>query len=108
MARGRTKAVGELVGSIVGGWERRAGGPIERVILCWPEVVGECIARSARPVETEGKALIVEVRDAVWRDQLARFYTSKILRKLNRRLGGEVLAQIRFHVARDASHWEKP
>jgi hypothetical protein len=48
------------------------------------------------------------VRDAVWRDQLARFYTSKILRKLNRRLGGEVLAQIRFHVARDVSQWEKP
>jgi len=106
MARGRTQSVGDLVGGIVRTWERRAGGPIERVIVRWREVVGDSIAYSARPVETEGKTLIVEVRDSVWRDQLARFYKPKMLQKLKRCLGGAVINDIRFRVARDVSQWE--
>ena len=108
MPRGKTQLVGNLVGGVVRRWERRAGGPIERIICCWPDVVGASIARSSRPVETEGKTLLVEVRDAVWRDQLARFYKGKILGKLNSRLGGELLRDIRFLVGRDASQWETP
>ena len=106
MSRGKTQAAGELVGRILRDWERRAGGPIERIVLCWRAVVGESIARSAQPVETEGKALVVEVRDAIWRDQLSRFYKVRILRKLNRQLGGELIRDIRFRVGRDDSHWE--
>ncbi len=106
MPRGKTHAVGELIGGVVRGWERRAGGPIQRVILCWPDVVGEVIARSTRPLETEGKTLVVEVRDAVWRDQLSRFYKARILRKLNARLGGSIIQDIRFRVARDAAQRE--
>jgi len=107
MARGRTHAVGGVLGGILRRWERQAGGPIGRIVLCWPEVVGEAIARSTRPVETEGKDLIVEVRDALWRDQLTRFYKVKILRKLNSRLGGQLIRDIRFRIGRDCSQWEK-
>ena len=106
MPRGKTEAVGDVIGGILRQWERRAGGPIERIILCWPDAVGAAIAASARPVETEGKTLIVETRDAVWRDQLARFYGKTITAKLNQRLGGNLVRDIRFRVARDASEWE--
>lgn len=106
MPRGGIHAVGDLIGGILRGWERRAGGPIQRIILCWPDVVGDVIARSTRPLETEGKTLVVEVRDAVWRDQLSRFYKVRILRKLNSQLGGSVIRDIRFRVGRDAAQWE--
>jgi predicted nucleic acid-binding Zn ribbon protein len=105
--RGETHAVGDVIGGILRQWERRAGGPIERIIACWAEVVGEPIAASARPVETEGKTLVVETRDTVWRDQLARFYGKLIVAKLNRRLGGKVVTDIRFRVVRDAEEWER-
>lgn len=107
MPRGKTQAVGDFVGGIIRRWERRAGGPIERIIVCWPDVVGEAIATSTRPVETEGKTLIVEARDTVWCDQLARFYRKKIVAKLNRRLGGKLVTDIRFRLARDATQWER-
>ncbi len=106
MARGKTQAVGTLVGGIVRGWERRSGGPIERIIICWPEVVGQAIAASTRPFEFDGKLLIVEVRDTIWRDELARFYKGHILRKLNKRLGGTFVRDLRCRVAADPSTWE--
>ncbi len=106
MPRGKTRAVGDLIGGIVRTWERRSGGPIERIILCWRDVVGDSIAASAQPIETEGTTLIVEVRDAVWRDQLSRFYKAKIVRKLNGRLGKELIRDVRFRVGRDLSQWE--
>ena len=108
MARGKTHMAGDFLGGIVRRWERQAGGPIERIILSWPEVVGETIARSTRPLQTEGKTLIVEVRDAIWRDQLTRFYKVQICRKLNQKLDGKLIRDIRFRVGSDMSHWENP
>lgn len=106
MPRGKTTPVGGVLDAIIRRWERLAGGPIQRVIACWDEVVGDAIAQNARPVETEGDALVVEVRNAVWRDQLARFYARQIVHKLNRRLGGDIIRQIRFRVARHDTLWE--
>jgi len=96
MARGKTQAVGDFVGGLVRAWERRAGG-----------VVGPQIAASARPVEMEGATLLVDVRDAIWRDQLARFYSKQIASKLNAQLGARLVRSIRFRVGCDASQWEK-
>ena len=107
MARGKTQAVGDFVGGLVRAWERRAGGPIERIMLSWDGVVGPQIAASARPVEMEGATLLVDVRDAIWRDQLARFYSKQIASKLNAQLGARLVRSIRFRVGCDASQWEK-
>jgi predicted nucleic acid-binding Zn ribbon protein len=106
VARGRTEAVGAFVGGIVRSWEKRSGGPIERIIICWPDVVGQAIAANTRPFELDDKALIVEVRDTIWRDELARFYKGQILRKLNKSLGGLFVRDLRFRVAADPSTWE--
>jgi predicted nucleic acid-binding Zn ribbon protein len=106
MPRGKTHSVGDLVGGVLRKWEAQAGGPIERIILAWAEVVGEPIATNSRPVETEATTLIVEVRDTIWRDQLARFYKKKIIERLNDRLGARLVRDIRFRVGRDSSQWE--
>jgi predicted nucleic acid-binding Zn ribbon protein len=107
MVRGKTRSVGDFVGGIVRAWERRAGGPIERIIIAWDGVVGRQIAASTRPVEMEGTTLVVDVRDAIWRDQLARFYTKQIVSKLNAQLGAALVRAIRFRVGRDTAQWEK-
>ncbi|MBN1916486.1 MAG: DUF721 domain-containing protein [Verrucomicrobia bacterium] len=107
MPRGKTQSVGDLIGGIVRTWERRSGGPIERIIIAWDGVVGPQIAASARPVEMEGTTLLVDVRDAVWRDQLTRFYTKQIIAKLNAQLGATLVRGIGFRVGRDAAQWEK-
>jgi predicted nucleic acid-binding Zn ribbon protein len=106
MPRGKTQTVGDLVGGVLRKWEAQAGGPIERIILEWPGAVGEPIATNSRPVETDGTTLIVDVRDTIWRDQLARFYKRHIIDRLNDRLGGRPVRDIRFRVGRDSSQWE--
>lgn len=106
VARGKTQPVRALLGGIVRAWEKRSGGPIERIIISWPEVVGDAIAANTRPFELDEKLLIVEVRDTIWRDELARFYKGQILRKLNKQLGGAFVRDLRFRVATDPSTWE--
>jgi len=108
VARGKTQPVSKLVGGIVRTWEKRSGGPIERIVICWADVVGQAIAASTRPFELDDKTLIVEVRDTIWRDELARFYKGQILRKLNKQLGGAFVRDLRFRVAADPSTWETP
>jgi predicted nucleic acid-binding Zn ribbon protein len=76
-------------------------------MIAWAGVVGPQIAASARPVEMESTTLIVDVRDAVWRDQLARFYSKQIISKLNAQLGASLVRTIRFRIGRDAAQWEK-
>ena len=107
MPRGKTQTVGDMIGGVLRKWEAQAGGPIGRIIFAWPDVVGEPIAANSRPVETEGTTLIVDVRDTIWRDQLARFYKKNIIDRLNGRLGGRPVRDIRFRVAHDSSQWEK-
>ena len=66
-----------------------------RVITEWDEVVGEQIARVARPQRIENGVLFVSVSSAPWRAELTLKRT-EIIQKLNEAAGGGVLKDIRF------------
>jgi predicted nucleic acid-binding Zn ribbon protein len=66
-----------------------------RLFEFWGEAVGREVAAHARPQVIRGAVLQVEVTDSVWMQQL-QFQKGLLLEALNRRLGEEGLADIRF------------
>ena len=67
------------------------------VFHIWPEVVGNDIAERTYPYIIRGTILWVRVSDSVWMQQL-HLQKPLILEKINRRLKGAVISDLRFQV----------
>ena len=68
-------------------------------IHLWPDIVGEGAAARSRAVAFESGRLIVEVDGAVWMAQLS-YLRRDIQRRLNARLGGEIVQDVQFTPSR--------
>ncbi|OGR08436.1 MAG: hypothetical protein A2511_13215 [Deltaproteobacteria bacterium RIFOXYD12_FULL_50_9] len=77
-------------------WLRRLG--LHAVFLFWDELVGKSVAAHARPNLIRGRVLWVGVSDSVWMQQL-HLQKMIFLEKINERLAGETLEDIRFEMA---------
>jgi predicted nucleic acid-binding Zn ribbon protein len=61
----------------------------------WAEVVGEDIARRTKAANVRDGALIVEVSNSTWRNEL--FYLkADIIEKINQRIGKKIIHDIIF------------
>ena len=76
-------------------WEGRLG--MHAVFDFWDEVVGDDIAAYARPSLIRGTVLWLDVSDSVWMQQL-QFQKNLLLEKINLRLTGTKLTDIRFQL----------
>ena len=66
-----------------------------RALEIWPEAVGERISRITEAKRFSDGKLIVEVKNAAWRNEL-HFYKEEIKEKVNRKLGTETVKEILF------------
>ena len=66
-----------------------------RAIIIWPKIVGKRIAEVSKPEKVVNGILFVRVKSAVWRSELV-FMKYKILNKLEKELGKNVVNDIRF------------
>ena len=66
-----------------------------RSVSEWPQAVGETIARRTRAVSFHAGVLNVEVEGAAWRHELS-VLKRDLIRRLNQRLGGAVVRDLRF------------
>lgn len=93
----------DRAGKLIRGLKLGAG-PLsseELVRAAWPHAVGSRIAAHARPVSIrqleKGPQLVVEVEDAVWRNQLETM-TGQILPRLREIAGRESVQSIEFRL----------
>ncbi|MEB3358068.1 MAG: DUF721 domain-containing protein [Synechococcales bacterium] len=77
-------------------WQPRQ--EFQRILDCWSEVVGPAVAAHARPLAIQRQVLKVATSSPVWAQNLA-FQRCQILKKLNDRLSGQSLTDIRFSTA---------
>jgi len=63
----------------------------------WDDVVGETIAKNARPAAFKGKLLLVEVSSSTWMHQL-QFLKADIIEKINDAFGKEMVDEIKFKI----------
>ena len=66
-----------------------------RAIIIWPKIVGKRIAEVSKPEKVVNGILFVRVKSAVWRSEFV-FMKYKILNKLEKELGKNVVNDIRF------------
>lgn len=66
-----------------------------RVILLWPQAVGERIAARTRPYLFREGILFVAANSSVWAQELSLVKNS-LIKKMNECLGKEVVRDIRF------------
>src|ERR1700722_18134293 len=69
-----------------------------RARAMWSEVVGDDVAAATIAETVRGGVLFVKVRSSVWANELT-FYKAEMLRKLNQKVGAQVLTDIHFTVA---------
>ncbi len=68
-----------------------------RALSAWEHIVGETIARVARPLRREGGTLWVAVKSSAWAQEL-QFQKATLLERLNREAGSDCFQEIRFVV----------
>ncbi|MBX7112622.1 MAG: DUF721 domain-containing protein [Dehalococcoidia bacterium] len=79
------------------GLEERATG--WRAVVEWPALAGERIARRTRATDFRDGVLTVEVEGSAWMHELG-FLKRELVRKVNQHLGGSIVRDVRFILAR--------
>ena len=64
-----------------------------RIFEAWERVVGEQIARNAQPVRLDAKRLVINVKSAVWMQELA-LLREDIRQRINDWMGREVVQDL--------------
>ena len=72
-------------------------GPMVQVLEHWDDLVGEAVARHARPKRLNDGVLVVEVDDPSWATQL-RFLSEQLTNGLNERLGSAAIVRVDLKV----------
>jgi len=92
----------EKINSLLAGLFRQSGWQdkldLHAVFSFWDEMVGKRISEQARPSVIRGTVLWVLVSDPVWMQQL-HLQKILLLEKINQRLAGQKLTDIRFKLA---------
>lgn len=70
-----------------------------QALFVWDEVVGENVMRVAWPLSVRGGVLLIQTKSSVWAQELS-MRRGEIIRKLNERIGKQVICEIRFTSAR--------
>lgn len=89
------QAAGDIIPAVLERAGVEEGFRRHKALLHWDDVVGDKIARKARPRELQGKTLIVNVESSAWVHELT-YLKSDIIRELNRRVGGGAIDKLVF------------
>jgi len=95
------KSLNHILGALEeqAAWQEQ---PFQRLLKCWPEVVGAAITAHTRPVSIQRGTLSVATSSAAWAQTLT-FERQRIIKKLNLHLPSP-LVDIRFSTAQ----WHRP
>ncbi len=92
----RTARVGFLLDKVLADMGLAATLAGWKIVVNWPEIVGEHLARYTRAVRYEDGVLLISVPDAARRQELALQVDKMIMDKIREIPGGKVIRRIRF------------
>ncbi len=92
------ESLGSILSSLLKnlGLEERV--KVGRLFSSWEEIVGEQIARHAKPVEYSRGVLVVSVDSSAWLAELSQYMKPEILKKLREQSGDLVIKDIKFRM----------
>jgi predicted nucleic acid-binding Zn ribbon protein len=91
----RTTALGDALDSLIESLGIRKKLREQEVFALWADVVGERIAKVAKPMRIVQGTLVVSVKTGPWRNELT-MRRREIVDRLNESLGEELVRDIKF------------
>jgi predicted nucleic acid-binding Zn ribbon protein len=91
------KHIGNILCDVLNTFRLDPDLELTRLFSLWDDVVGEALAKNARPAGFKGKILLVNVVSSVWIQEL-QYYREDMIRKLNEALGKELVSDIKFKI----------
>ncbi len=88
--------LGDLVPTVLAGWEKKMDSPLQGIRSAWETAVGPLIAAHACPLALRQGVLLISVDSPVWRAELAGFQGERIRGALNDSMGTEQIRKLRF------------
>ena len=95
--RSKPRAIGTVVGQVLGDLGLDSAQAAFRILERWPDVVGPEVARHCRPVAVRGDVLEAEVDSSVWCQQL-QLDRDRLLASLREVIGPAAPTDVRFRV----------
>ena len=93
---GDLKHIGNIIGGVLSAF-RHEDMELAGLFSLWDDIVGDVVAKNARPAGFKGKILLVHVGSSVWIQEL-QYYKKDMIRKLNEALGKELISDIKFKI----------
>lgn len=87
------RKVGGLLETVVSRLGLRRDLDDYRIFEAWEHVVGEQIARNAQPVRLDARRLVINVKNAVWMQELA-LLREDIRQRINEWMGRELVQDL--------------
>ena len=91
------KHIGNILSDVLNAFRLDPDLELTGIFSLWDDVVGEAVAKNARPAGFKGKILLVHVGSSVWIQEL-QYYKKDMIRKLNEALGKELVCDIKFKI----------
>lgn len=91
------KHIGNILGGVLSAFRKDPDLELTGLFSLWDNVVGEAVAKNARPAGFKGKILLVHVGSSVWIQEL-QYYKKEMITKLNEALGKELVCDIKFKI----------
>ena len=97
--KGKAKFVhiGSIIDDVLKTYRREPDGELIRVWQVWDSVVGDVIAKNAKPGAFKGRILLVYVTSSTWVHQL-QFLKEEMIAKLNDALGKSLIDDLKFKI----------
>ena len=97
--KNKTKLVhiGSIIDTVLKTYRRESDGEMIHVWHVWDGIVGDVIAKNAKPAAFKGRILVVYVTSSTWIHQL-QFLKSEIIGKLNEAVGKPLIHDLKFKI----------
>ena len=89
--------IGNILSGVLNKFRVDQGLELASIFSLWDNVVGEAVAKNAKPAGFKGKILLVYVSSSVWIQEL-QYYKKDMILKLNEALGKELVCDIKFKI----------
>ena len=89
--------IGGILADVLKTYRRESDGELVQVWQVWDNIVGDVIARNARPAAFKGKILLVHVSSSTWVHQL-QFLKQEMIVKLNNAFGKNLIDDLKLKI----------
>ncbi len=92
--------IGNAIHDALNVYGRDVNVALSKIQASWKKIVGDAVARNARPAALRSGVLYVQASSSVWLQQL-QFLKADMMEKINGALGADLVRDVRFRIGKN-------